>query len=333
MRNPYFHEWSHAAQPDGYPDRIVWRIGASTDAAVTAAERHSADYTLDGPPPGRLRELRTRFASQLNVNPNDVTILMGLNTRAAPFNDLRVRQALNYAIDRATLASLLGQASRPTCQLLPPYIAGYQRYCPYTLNPNAAGVWSAPDVTTARALIAASGTRGTPITIWSQPNPYLTDFTAAGRYLVTLLGWLGYPTRIKTFTNKDAASFYQLADSRVRAQAFLIIYGPNYPAASEFLGPDWNSCQSFVPGSPSNPNFQEFCNPRFDAIVRSALAAEAARSPTATQLWAQADRQYTDQAPVVPFVTPSVTDFVSHRVGDYQYNPQLGVLIDQLWVR
>jgi hypothetical protein len=80
VRNRYFHEWSHAAQPDGYPDRIVWRIGASTDAAVTAVERSSADFTLDGPPPGRLGELRTRFASQLNVNPNDVTILMGLNT-------------------------------------------------------------------------------------------------------------------------------------------------------------------------------------------------------------------------------------------------------------
>ena len=60
---------------------------------------------------------------------------------------------------------------------------------------------------------------------------------------------------------------------------------------------------------------------------------EAARSPTATALWAKADRQFTDQAPIVPFVTPSITDLVSHRVGNYQYNPQLGVLIDQLWVR
>ncbi len=25
VRNPYFREWSHAARPDGYPDRIVFR--------------------------------------------------------------------------------------------------------------------------------------------------------------------------------------------------------------------------------------------------------------------------------------------------------------------
>ena len=29
VRNPYFHEWSHAAQPDGYPDRIVYRLAAN----------------------------------------------------------------------------------------------------------------------------------------------------------------------------------------------------------------------------------------------------------------------------------------------------------------
>ena len=87
-----------------------------------------------------------------------------------------------------------------------------------------------------------------------------------------------------------------------------------------------------MPNSTTNVNWFEFCDPRFDATVRSALAAEAAKSTTATQLWAKADRQFTDQAPVVSFVTPSVTDLVSHRVGDYQYNPDLGVLFDQLWV-
>ena len=334
VRNPYFHEWSHSAQPDGYPDRIVWRTGASTEAAVTAVEHGKRRLHARRPrQPTAYSEVQTRFASQLHVNPNDVTILMGLNTRVAPFNDLRVRRALNYAIDRARLASLLGQESRPTCQLLPPYIPGYQRYCPYTLNPNPAGTWSAPDLAKAQALIATSGTRGTPITIWSPRAPYLTDFTTAGRYLVALLDRLGYPARIKTFDAKHAASFARFGDSRTRVQAFLLVPGPNYPAASEFLGPQSNSCQSFVPNSISNANPLEFCDPQFDTTVRSALAAEAARSPTATALWAKADRQFTDQAPIVPFVTPSITDLVSHRVGNYQYNPQLGVLIDQLWVR
>jgi peptide/nickel transport system substrate-binding protein len=328
VRNPFFHEWSHGAQPAGYPNRIVFRTGTGTGAAVTDVENGNADYTIDPPPADRLREVDNRFASQLHVEPNDVTIELGLNTRTPPFNDVRVRRALNDAIDRATLTRLLGQDSHPTCQQLPPFIPGYQRYCPYTLHPNHAGTWTAPDLAKAKALIAASGTRGTPITLWSAPG-YLTNFTGAARYLASLLDRLGYPTRIKT-VNSGVNPLVN--DSRARAQAFLMVQVPSYPAASEFLGAEYFSCRSFRPDTQSNLNVFEFCDPRFDVTVRSALAAEAAGSPTATDLWAKADRQFTDQAPVVPLVTPSITDFVSNRVGDYQYNPQLGVLIDQLWV-
>jgi YVTN family beta-propeller protein len=330
-RNPYFHEWSHAAQPDGFPARIIWRLGTRQGAEVTAVERGEADYTLDPPPADRLRELQTRFASQLNVNPTDETILMGLNTRARPFTDPRVRQAVSYAIDRAKLARLLGQDSHPACQMLPPYVPGHQPYCPYTLSPSPAGAWHAPNLRRALSLIAASGTRGTPITIWNQPG-FLTDFTTSARYIVSLLDRLGYPTRLKSFSVNDTSYLGRLANSRTSPQVYFFNWTPNYPAPSEFLGPQFWSCKSFVPGSTSNSNLSEFCDPRFDATVRSALAAEAAKSPTVAQLWARADREFTDQAPTVNLATPSQTDLVSHRIGDYQYNAQVGVLIDQLWV-
>src|SRR5262249_59253236 len=135
-----------------------------------------------GPPANRMAEVRTRFASRLYVNPNIITNLLVLNTRVAPFTDIRVRRALNYAIDRAKVARLLGQASQPTCQALPPYIPGYRRYCPYTLDPTAAGVWHAPNIAKATRLIAASHTRGTPITIWNL-GTYQSDYTPVGRYL------------------------------------------------------------------------------------------------------------------------------------------------------
>jgi YVTN family beta-propeller protein len=332
VRNPYFHEWSHPAQPDGYPDRIVWRVGASVENAVTEVERGQADYTLDGPPPDRLNEVQTRFASQLHVTIDDVVIGLGLNTQVAPFNDIRVRRALNYAVDRAKLAQLLGQASRPTCQNLPPDVLGYQPYCPYTLNRDRAGAWSWPDLATARRLIAASGTRGTPITIWSGPGYMTPDFTPAARYLASLLDRLGYPTRVRTFS-ATSNWFSAASDSRAKVQAFdFVTVGP-YPSPSVYIGPDYTSCQSLVRNSQNNPNAYEFCDPRFDATVRSARAAQDVGSPVAYALWARADRQYTDDAPVVNLDTPSITDFVSHRVGNYQYNPALGVLIDQLWVR
>jgi peptide/nickel transport system substrate-binding protein len=334
VRNPYFREWSHAAQPDGYPNRVVFRLGGSTETAVTSVEQGSADYSIDPPPADRMAEVQTRFPGQLHANPDDVTIEMVLNPNVAPFNHVRVRRALNYAIDRAELARLLGQDSRPTCQELAPYIPGYEPYCPYTLDPSGAGVWTAPNLAKAQALIAATDTRGTPITIWRPPG-YLTDFTSTGRYLVSLLDRLGYPTHIRSFSSSTASSgwFSLISNPRTKAQAYLGVAAPNYPAASEFLFPEYNSCYSSVPATQTNVPPLKFCDPQFDATVRSALGAEAAESPTAAALWTKADREFTDQAPVVPFVTPWTTDFVSRRVGNYEYNPQLGILIDQLWVR
>jgi peptide/nickel transport system substrate-binding protein len=130
VRNPYFHEWSHAARPADYPDRIVFRLIGSQAAELADVERGLADNGNDGPPAGSLPMLQTRFASQLHVHPATSTDVLILNTRVAPFNDVRVRRAINYAIDRGEVARLLGGYSQPTCQMLPPYLPGYRRYCP-----------------------------------------------------------------------------------------------------------------------------------------------------------------------------------------------------------
>ena len=39
------------------------------------------------------------------------------------------------------------------------------------------------------------------------------------------------------------------------------------------------------------------------------------------------------QAPYVPTYNRKTVDFLAKRVGNYQYNPQWGALLDQLWVK
>jgi YVTN family beta-propeller protein len=329
-RNPYFHEWSRAARPDAYPDNMVVRLGASPSQELTAVERGSADYTADGPPPARLGEVQTRFASQLHIDPGDNVDELVLNTSVPPFNDLRVRQALNYAVDRAEIARLVGAGAEPTCQFLPPYIAGYKRYCPYTQQPDNSGVWRRPDLAAAERLIATSHTRGTPVTVWSLGIG--GDESGVGQYIVSLLDRMGYPTRLRNPVSDNNSADGRFADSRTKAQVAVIQYFPNYPAPSEYI--KWFlSCQNFIPESMASPNWAEFCDPALDAQIGRAVAAEGTNSPGAPGVWAKADRIVTDQAPLVPLVDPTAVDFVSRRVGNYQYNPQLGVLLDQLWVR
>src|SRR5205814_2185978 len=108
-RNPYFKQWSKAAQPAGYPDQITQSYGLTVEAQITAIENGQADWTLESPPADRLNEMGTKFASQTHVDTLTAFWYAPMHTRLAPFNNLKARQAVNYAIDRnATVKPISG---------------------------------------------------------------------------------------------------------------------------------------------------------------------------------------------------------------------------------
>ncbi len=333
VRNPRFHEWSQAAQPDGYPDEILVEIGGTPDEAVNDVIRGKADafstaQSETPPSEARLAALHTRYASQVHTNPQPATIALFLNTRLAPFNRLDVRRALNYAADRAAAVRVAGgpDVAEATCQILPPHFPGYQPYCPYTAGTTTRGSGTAPDLAKARALVAASGTRGMKITVWSW-----ADLGGFGPYAVRLLRSLGYRASMKTVGGFHYFDVVQ--DSRTKAQIGTVEWISDYPAASGFFNAIL-TCASFLPDSSANSNAAEFCDPRIDRQIEQASTEQATNPDAARGLWERVDRQTVDQAPWVPLVNPKVVDVLSKRVGNYQYSPAgLGMLIDQLWVR
>jgi peptide/nickel transport system substrate-binding protein len=141
VRNPYFREWSHAAQPVGNPDSIVWRSVPSIQAAVSEIERGRADWLSGQMPAAQYEQLKLQDPAQVHSNPQFAVEFIPFNTHVPPFNDVRVRRALNYAINRNTIARLYGGPSfaTPTCQTIAPGLPGYVPYCPYTLDPRAPG--------------------------------------------------------------------------------------------------------------------------------------------------------------------------------------------------
>jgi Bacterial extracellular solute-binding proteins, family 5 Middle len=94
VRNPQFAVWSADARPDGYADEIHLRLSDDVAAQVAAVGRGRADVML-GPPVERLKGLLTQYPGRLHSHAVPWTDYMFLNTRAPPFDDLRVRQALN----------------------------------------------------------------------------------------------------------------------------------------------------------------------------------------------------------------------------------------------
>jgi hypothetical protein len=67
--------------------------------------------------------------------------------------------------------------------------------------------------------------------------------------------------------------------------------------------------------------------------MRRARQAERSDASGAADLWSRAERRIVDRAAALALTNPGTVDVLSTRVANYQYNPQLGILLDQLWVR
>jgi YVTN family beta-propeller protein len=319
-RNPHFREWSQAAQPDGYPDRIELRLDVPKARQIDAVLRGEADAIPDGVPPGRLRELRTQHAARTHVEPEPSDVMVILNTRVPPFDDIRVRRALNVGIDRRAVVRAIGgpAAGAPTCQILPPNFPGYVRYCPY----------GAPDLPRARRLVAASGTQGMRVVLTS-----FEMFEPAARVVVALLRRLGYRTALDVIPGDAGVEAHlRPSDSRSRTQAYMFFWAADYPAPSNFTE-QLLSCAAFAPATPGNLNGSQFCSPAIDRLMHAAASAEASDAGRADRLWARADHALVDAAPWLPLYNRSVVALTGERVGGYRYHSMRGILLDQLWVR
>jgi YVTN family beta-propeller protein len=323
VRNPYFRVRSRAARPDGFPDEIEFRLGGR-NGGVTAVERGRVDVTFVNSGHNEdvkaLEDFKARYAAQFHVHAEQATVGLFLNTTHPPFDDVRVRQAVNYAVDRAAISGSYGPGfAQPTCQPRPPGTVGFRRYCPYTAAPSQTGEWRAPDLTRARRLVAASGTQGMSVTVWTYPG----FWEPAAEGAVRALAELGYRASIRRAEGLDAY-IAKVADELTRGvQAGMFGWYGVPRTASSLL-----TAFRCIP-----PDLSFLCDQRVDTRIARALEIQATDPGAAAALWARIERDVVDLAPWVPLFTPSHAFLASKRVGNYQYNPELRVLFDQLWVR
>jgi peptide/nickel transport system substrate-binding protein len=327
VRNPHFKEWSADAQPDGYPDEINYDFGLSDEAQVTAVQNGEADWMFNEPPTDRLGEIGTNYKDQVFINTLTAWWYAPMNTNIPPFNNVKARQALNYAVDRNALVNLFGGPvlASPVCQVLPPGFPGHVDYCPYTKDPGAA--WTAPDMEKAKQLVQESGTAGQEVAVIVEDNSIPRNI---GVYLQSVLNELGYKASMKAISPNIHFTYIQNTNNNV--QLSVSQWYQDYPAASNFLHVLFG-CDSFHPGTDSSVNIAGFCDKAIDGKMKEALALAVTDQAAADKLWAEIDREVTDMAPAVPLFTPKHIDFVSKRVGNFMFNAQFYWVISQAWVQ
>ncbi|HUY62070.1 MAG TPA: ABC transporter substrate-binding protein, partial [Candidatus Dormibacteraeota bacterium] len=327
VRNPYFHVWSVAAEPQGYPNKILLSFGQTVEAEVTAVENGQADWMGDAPPPDRLAELSTKYASQVHVNPLTAFWYLVMNTRRAPFNNILARQAVNWAVDRAAAVRLFGgtELAQPACTILPPGFPGHVDFCNYT-SP-AGTTWQGPDLAKARQLVRQSGTAGQSVGVVVSND---SVDKSVGEYVQSVLNQIGYKATLKPLSPNIQFTYIQNTNNHV--QISLSQWYQDYPAASDFLQV-LLACSEFHPGSDNSINIAGFCDPAIDRQMATAETVSLTDPAAANRLWGQIDEEMMRQAPMAPLFNPKLVDFVSGRVHHYEFSRQFYMLVDQLWLK
>jgi YVTN family beta-propeller protein len=328
-RNPNFTAFDAAVRPDGFPDEIVFTVAGTPDLSeeevdalrIGMVEGGEADLTSTRIGFGTSSELfapiKTRYPGQWKVG-SVTTIYVTINASVPPFNNVDARQAVNYTIDRAVMADLSGGPpdAAITCQLLPPGWPGYQPYCPYTRSRDEGGRWSAPDLTRALQLVETSGTRGANVVV----GPTFPGMQPQLDYLASVLTDLGYQVSIDHTTDDTMFDTWLSGRTQISVNGWI----PDLVAPSNFLS--LFTCN----GDPIN--IINHCDEEFDAAYRHALELQTTDQAAAVAEWAALDHRAVDLALLAPLVNPGA-DFISERVGNYQFSPAYEALFDQMWVQ
>jgi oligopeptide transport system substrate-binding protein len=134
-RNPFYR----GSRPHN-ASTVAFKIGINLEAAYREVLAGDADYSL-GLPPTVYAELGQRFGvnrGRFQVKPTNCTSYLALNNDNALFrNNIALRKAVNYAIDRTSMTQQYGSfAGSPTDQLLPPTFPGFRQAAIYPSRPN-----------------------------------------------------------------------------------------------------------------------------------------------------------------------------------------------------
>jgi peptide/nickel transport system substrate-binding protein len=292
-------------------DEIVYRVGVPEATSVLEIRGGQADYAADGIPPATQSELGREFGpdseaakdgrQRFFVNPTLAFQYLALNTTRPLFRDVNVRKAVAHAIDRPALVRLSGAyAGDPTDQYLPPGLPSYKDADIYPLD--------GPDVERANELMGGKTGKAVLYTCNESPCPERAQLIQSN------LRAIGIDVEIRQFPRA-----VQFTKEGVRGEPFDIAdegWIADYADPSNFIN---KLLHGSTIQAENNTNFSYFDDPEYNRKMDEAQQKTGEERDAA---FAALDEDIArNAAPLAAWMVPNNIDFVSARVGCYQYHP------------
>jgi len=280
-RNPdYYHE--------GVPnlDKITFEVGQEPNVALLRLERGEVDVLGDGIPPAQFLQVKDdpQYKDWIVEGGQLHTGYVTMNVNTAPFDNVKVRQAVNMAINKDRIVRIINNRAVPANQPLPPSMPGYAKdYKGYPFDPEKA-----------KALLAEAGVGdGFTTELYAMntdPNPRIAQAIQQD------LAAIGINAEIKSLAQAN------VIDAGGNGSAPMIWSGgmawiADFPDPSNFYGPILG-CGGAVQGG---WNWSWYCNKDLDAMADAADAmVDPAKKAEREAKWSEIFLKVMDDAPWAP---------------------------------
>ena len=280
------------------------RIGLDANTQLQQAIAGDLDLMGDQIPPGAFTATVNdpSLLDRIHRRTDVAVFFLSIDTSApdSPLSDVRVRRAMNHAVDKDNLVKVQNGRGGPAHCILPPAMPGHDPTCqPYDY-----------DVARAQALMAEAGqSAGFTTQLYTDPSDLSKAMAEAIQADLVKIG----------ITAEIVLQEFDVLLGTITTphQAPLVYIGwfQDFPDPSDFIDPVL-SCAAAVAGG---ANTSWYCNEQIDALSAAALAEQD--DATRLAMYQDIQRRIMADAPWVPTTLSETVEVVSDRVSGTYLHP------------
>ena len=283
-------------------DKIVFEVGQEPTVALLRLQRGEVDILGDGIPPARFLQVKNdpKNADLIIEGGQLHTGYVSMNVRMKPFDNVKVRQAVNMAINKQRICKIINNRAVTANQPLPPAMPGYDKnYKGYPFDPAKA-----------KALMAEAGyANGVTTELYANntdPNPRIAQAIQQD------LAEIGITAEIKTLAQSTVIAAGGEEDQAPMIWSGGMAWIADFPDPSNFYGPILG-CGGAVKGG---WNWAWYCNKDLDGLAAKADAmSDPAKAGEREELWRSIFVKLMEDGPWAPVFNEQRFTMRADRLG------------------